>query len=124
VAHHAADGILSAAYGSAGHGKNDWAAAKPRRGKQVEIEVSGVRADFIELEKLKKNRTASYVVNSTQDLPDADPSDGACATTSPGTPVCTLRAAGAEPALSVLDVAAHAAEQESDEPQLKRSIEP
>jgi len=37
-------------------------------------------------------RAASYVVNSTLDLPDADPSDMACATAPPN-PVCTLRAA-------------------------------
>ncbi len=36
---------------------------------------------------------ATYPVNSTADLPDGDPSDGACATSPPGTPVCTLRAA-------------------------------
>jgi len=35
---------------------------------------------------------ATYTVNSTLDLPDADPSDGACATAPPN-PVCTLRAA-------------------------------
>jgi len=34
----------------------------------------------------------AYVVNSTLDLPDADPSDSACATAPPN-PVCTLRAA-------------------------------
>jgi len=37
-------------------------------------------------------RAASYVVNSVLDLPDADPSDSACATAPPN-PVCTLRAA-------------------------------
>jgi predicted outer membrane repeat protein len=34
----------------------------------------------------------TYTVNSTLDLPDADPTDGACATAPPN-PVCTLRAA-------------------------------
>ena len=34
---------------------------------------------------------SNYVVNSVLDLPDADPSDSACATSPP--PVCTLRAA-------------------------------
>lgn len=36
---------------------------------------------------------AHYTVNSTADLPDGDPTDGACATSPPGPPVCTLRAA-------------------------------
>ncbi len=38
-------------------------------------------------------RAATYVVNSTVDLPDGDPTDGACASSPPPAPVCTLRAA-------------------------------
>ncbi len=42
---------------------------------------------------LPSARAVTFTVNSTLDLPDGDPTDGICATSPPGAPVCTLRAA-------------------------------